>query len=416
MTTSVAFENVFKGYRRASSAGSLRDTLASLRRAKTTEKSQDTFWALQDVTFDIRRGEVLGLIGHNGAGKSTILKLMAGITEPTSGRIGVAGRVGCLIELGAGFHPELTGRENIFLNGQIMGMSRREVDSLYDAIVDLAELRDFMNEPVKHYSSGMYARLGFAVAIHVDPDILLVDEVLSVGDASFQRRSLERMSDLVNRGKAVVIVSHNLLAIERMCDSVIWLERGRIKMRGDAAEVMQAYLSSEEERLTEQSGVAISNDSGLVIRSVELTSPGSESDRVFAAGCDLTITIQLHAERKFDALQFNVNINGTHGPLFAANMLLDGRSLELLPGDSEISCTFVALPLLPGAYRVMGEVWEGVGYRTAAPWSEWARFRVDHVPAELLSVSNVNSVLHLHGDAPVLTQYKWNINSDNAIS
>ena len=199
-------------------------------------------WALRDVDFEVRRGEVLGIIGRNGAGKSTLLKILSGITEPTSGYANIYGRVGSLLEVGTGFHMELTGRENIFMNGALLGMTRSEIKSKFDEIVAFAEVDTFIDTPVKRYSSGMYMRLAFAVAAHLDPEILLVDEVLAVGDATFQKKCLGKMGDVAKQGRTVLFVSHNLLAVETLCTLAIWIENGKIAGQGDPVQVLPLYL------------------------------------------------------------------------------------------------------------------------------------------------------------------------------
>ena len=202
------------------------------------------FSALRDVSFEVERGETLGIIGRNGSGKSTTLKLIAGVTAPSSGEVYVTGRVSPLIELGAGFHPDLTGRENVHLNGSILGMTGREINEQFDAIVDFAELQDFIDTPVKRYSSGMYVRLGFAVAVHSNPEVLLVDEVLSVGDAFFQEKCLARMHEFQGAGKTIILVSHSADTITSFCDRAIWLDHGRLVADGPAKEVVNEYMAT----------------------------------------------------------------------------------------------------------------------------------------------------------------------------
>src|SRR6266496_2774252 len=205
--------------------------------------TSETFWALKDVSFDVNRGEALGIIGSNGAGKSTLLKILNRITEPTRGGVDVYGRVGALLEVGTGFHPELTGRENIFLNGAILGMTRAEIQRKFDEIVDFAEIEKFLDTPVKRYSSGMYVRLAFAVAAHLEPEILVVDEVLAVGDAEFQKKCLGKMAQVSRgEGRTVLFVSHNLAAIEALCSSGILLAEGRLVTRGDTKAMVRTYL------------------------------------------------------------------------------------------------------------------------------------------------------------------------------
>lgn len=201
----------------------------------------EDFWALQDISFQISQGETFGLVGDNGSGKSTLLKCMAQILFPNKGSISMSGRVAALLEVGSGFHPELSGRENIYLNGSILGMTKKEIDSKFDEIVDFSGVREFIDQPVKNYSSGMYVRLGFSVAIHVDPDILLVDEVLAVGDETFQKKCFEKFEDLRMRGKTVVIVSHALSTMAEMCDRVAWIQNGVLRMVGTPDEVIASY-------------------------------------------------------------------------------------------------------------------------------------------------------------------------------
>ena len=234
----------------------LRDALVSgVKRLGSGDlrREHETIWALKDVSFDLHKGKVLGIIGRNGAGKSTLLKLLSRVTEPTEGFAEIHGRVGSLLEVGTGFHPELTGRENIFLNGAILGMKRREIEAKFDEIVDFAEVRKFIDTPVKRYSSGMYLRLAFAVAAHLEPEILVVDEVLAVGDAEFQRKCLGKMSDVAQEGRTVLFVSHNMSAILRLTEETIVLDNGRIAMRAPTAEAVDYYMTSEMARSGERS-------------------------------------------------------------------------------------------------------------------------------------------------------------------
>src|ERR1051326_5848171 len=211
--------------------------------ARSSPITSDSIWALKDVTFEVKKGEVVGIIGPNGAGKSTALKILSRITEPTCGYAEIHGRVGSLLEVGTGFHPELTGRENIYLNGAILGMKKDEIDRKFDEIVDFAEIEKFLDTPTKHYSSGMYMRLAFAVAAHLEPEILVVDEVLAVGDAAFQKKCLGKMGEVVDSGRTVLFVSHNMNAIEELCGIVMLLEQGQLKMIShDIRQVITGYL------------------------------------------------------------------------------------------------------------------------------------------------------------------------------
>jgi lipopolysaccharide transport system ATP-binding protein len=250
----VRVENLGKKYQlgtRDASYGTLRDTIASAVRAplqrlrgRKGKRDQENIWALKDVSFDIAPGEVVGVIGRNGAGKSTLLKVLSRITEPTTGRAELYGRVASLLEVGTGFHPELTGRENIYLNGAILGMKKAEIVRKFDQIVDFAELERFLDTPVKRYSSGMYMRLAFAVASHLEPEILVIDEVLAVGDASFQKKCLGKMSDVAMEGRTVLFVSHNMIAMQSLCRRVMWLHAGEIVESGPAGDVVNNYLKA----------------------------------------------------------------------------------------------------------------------------------------------------------------------------
>jgi ABC-type polysaccharide/polyol phosphate transport system ATPase subunit len=252
MTPAIRIEGLGKRYRLGEApvvAQLLRDRLMSLgaRARRTAPRVDEVFWALRDVSFDVRHGEVVGVIGRNGAGKSTLLKILSRITAPTEGGAEIRGRVGSLLEVGTGFHPELTGRENIYLNGAIIGMRRREIDRKFDQIVAFAEVERFLDTPIKHYSSGMYVRLAFAVAAHLEPDVLLVDEVLSVGDAQFQRKCLGKMDEVARGGRTVMFISHQLTQVRRLCERVVWLDAGRVRAIGETADVVAQYESGVEE-------------------------------------------------------------------------------------------------------------------------------------------------------------------------
>ncbi len=218
-----------------------------------SKKKREDFWALKDINFEVQRGEVLGIIGHNGAGKSTLLKILSQITPPTTGEIRLRGRIGSLLEVGTGFHPELTGRENIFLNAAILGMQRKEIEAKFDQIVDFSEIERFLDTPVKYYSSGMYVRLAFSVAAHLDPDILVLDEVLAVGDSAFQKKCFKKIQEITQtEGRTILFVSHNMNALAELCDRVILLEKGHLKMDGLAKEVVSTYLEQREKQVVYQ--------------------------------------------------------------------------------------------------------------------------------------------------------------------
>jgi lipopolysaccharide transport system ATP-binding protein len=244
----------------------------------------ETIWALKDVSCEIKRGEVVGIIGPNGAGKTTLLKILSRITEPTEGQAEIHGRVGSLLEVGTGFHPELTGRENIYLNGAILGMKKAEIEQKFDEIVDFAEIEKFIYTPVKHYSSGMYVRLAFAVAAHLEPEILLVDEVLAVGDAAFQKKCLGKMENVAQQGRTVLFVSHNMVALQNLCRRAIWLQAGSMIENGETASVIRSYLDQFSTYKLEQSWINIElapgNDAVRLHSARILTEEGSVSDEI----------------------------------------------------------------------------------------------------------------------------------------
>src|SRR5580700_3229153 len=247
MTESITVEKLSKRYELGAlqQETQLRDQLVRLLRSPFRKRApKEILWALRDVSFKVDEGEVVGIIGRNGAGKSTLLKILSKITYPTSGRVRARGRVAALLEVGAGFHEELTGRENIFLNGSIMGMKKKEVDAKLEAIVEFSGMARFIDTPIKHYSSGMRSRLGFAVAAHLEPDVLIVDEVLAVGDAVFQKKCISAMHDMRGGGRTVLFVSHNMAAVENLCSRGIWLAHGQVQQDGPVHNVIEAYMAS----------------------------------------------------------------------------------------------------------------------------------------------------------------------------
>lgn len=276
--TILEFDRVYKKFKRGEIYDSLRDLIPAVtgrmfRRDRSAELESREFWALQDVSFSLDRGEAFGIVGHNGAGKSTFLKFLTRILKPTAGRFRVSGRLSALIEVGAGFHMDLTGRENIYLNGAILGMSRDEIKSKFDRIVDFSGIEQFIDTPVKRYSSGMYARLGFSVAAHVDPDVLIVDEVLSVGDFLFQRKCIERMRSVIESGATVVFVSHNLQAVSELCGRSLLFDHGRVLEVDDTNAVIKAYLDKLYEGRHDGAGktvyikaVSMRNEAGPCVR------------------------------------------------------------------------------------------------------------------------------------------------------
>jgi lipopolysaccharide transport system ATP-binding protein len=329
--------------------GAVRSPIAWLRSRREKKMRQVDFWALRDVSLKIKRGEVIGLIGSNGAGKSTLLKLMSRITFPTSGRIAIDGRIASLLEVGTGFHAELTGRENIFLNGAILGMSRAEVARKFDEIVEFSGVSEFLDTPVKRYSSGMYVRLAFSVAVQLDPEIMIVDEVLSVGDAAFRKKCMTKMGTFGGSGKTVLFVSHNMEAIRTLCKRSIWLKEGQVQMDGPTDEVIKEYLINiSSEQIISQSDM----DYGLTIRNVVLRNSRGQECETFRPDEDLTVDVHYDARNRIEKPVIALGVCGNNGTCFTSNMLLDGHRPAYIEGRGQISCTFKSIPLLPQKYTV----------------------------------------------------------------
>jgi ABC-type polysaccharide/polyol phosphate transport system ATPase subunit len=332
---------------------SLKSTL--LRRGRA---SYEEFWALRDVSLAVPKGTAMGLIGENGSGKSTLLKCMARILRPDSGRISTEGKVSALLELGAGFHHELSGRENIYLNGSILGLSRKELDRKFDDIVQFAGLDRFIDTPVKNYSSGMYLRLGFSVAINVNPDVLLVDEVLAVGDENFQRRCREKFTELRAQGKTVVLVSHALESIRELCDAAAWLEAGRLRAVGDVDEVVDQYLHLVDEARADGAGRAPSvaghgdGRGGNVIAHIDLLDQRGEPTREAFTGDAVSLRFHYELDGTVALPVFAMGIHTVDGVEVTA---ADTAQLTLTPtpdGRGHVDFQVDSLPLLPGTYDV----------------------------------------------------------------
>jgi lipopolysaccharide transport system ATP-binding protein len=401
-TTMIEFEHVSKRYRIGAGRGSLRETLASVPRrllggARRNDQQPDEqdFWALRDVSFELKKGEALGVIGPNGAGKTTILKMLSGITRPTSGRANVVGRIGALIELGAGFHPDLTGRENVYLNATILGLRRREVDALFDDIVEFAGLRRFIDTPVKRYSSGMYARLGFAVAAHVRADVLLVDEVLSVGDTGFQARCVERMKCLQADGATIVFVSHNLMAVGGLCQKGLLMSGGQVQVYGPVSDAIRAYAdvmhtaaqaSMKQTVVAGDAQPAPSADSyGVEITDVKLFGPdGTSRDTVFM-GESLTMRITYHAKQRIPRPVFAIGIVRSDGlNCCSGTSKLGGMEVPYIEGHGTVEVTLDQMQLIPGVYQLGVLVWD---YEMIQPYV-FTMNQVFRVDSNLLNIDN----------------------------
>jgi ABC-type polysaccharide/polyol phosphate transport system ATPase subunit len=338
MKSEIEFSQVYKRYRK--NMKSFKNIFGYL----FNIPSNDDFWALANVSFRLKKGDILGIIGENGAGKSTILKILAKVTEPTKGGVKVDGRVGALIEIGAGLHSELTGSENIFLYGAILGMKRREVKDKFNKIVEFSGLKEFLNTPVKFYSSGMYLRLGFSVTVYTDPDILLIDEVLAVGDERFQRKCFEKIDEFRNSGKTIIFVSHNLIQVQNLCQQVLWLDGGRIKLLDDSKKVVNSYrkqLDSEEEKalkdLAPEEKTAQNVTGGVrIVETVTLNNRGRKK-QLFKTGEEMIFRVTLKFYENVKNPIFGYIIFDDNGKeIFGTNTMWQGKRLGEFKKNSTI--------------------------------------------------------------------------------
>ena len=362
----IRVEHLSKQYRVGGSIAayaSLRDRITEAFRAKAPAPRSDLFWALRDVSLTIGRGEVIGVVGRNGAGKTTLLKILSRITEPTEGEVHLFGRVSSLLEVGTGFHPELTGRENIYLNGAILGMTRREIRAKFDDIVAFAETAAFLDTPVKRYSSGMYMRLAFAVAAHLDPDILLVDEVLAVGDAAFQRKCLGRVEQISGEGRTVVIVSHNMTVISTLSDRVVWLDAGKIVDAGSPAEVIARYLSAGIESNLAWAPRAPATDA-FAFHGVTVRGAGADAE-AFPADSPIDVEFDYEVRQPMPPGRLFFRLLNESGVVILTSAETDGTAQEhrVWPlGRHQLRCRIPGNLLRPGRYFVTVAEPNGDGY------------------------------------------------------
>ncbi len=384
-----------------------RVTVGAVLRALAGRRPRHPRWALQDVSFSVGPGQSLGIVGENGSGKTSTLRLLAGISRVTRGRIETHGRIAPLIALGCGFHRELTGRENVYLNAGILGLSRQEIRAKFDEMVAFAELEDAIDAPLKLYSSGMIARLGFSVATHVDPDILLVDEILSVGDTAFRHRSYRRMQSFRDEGCAVVFVSHDLGAVAAMCDQVLWLDRGVPRRLGNAQDVIREYLEACDRREFDGESDAERPDSGLLtIDRLSFHDRSGRERAEFDYGEPFTVRVHYRAAERIEHPLFELDVVGHSGALFGANMLLDGAGPDAVPaGAGTIEARFASLPLLPGVYRLRAEVKTDV--QTAAFAGRiLGAFRV-RTSARCYGHAHPAADAYARTVSPVVVPYQW---------
>ncbi len=360
----IQLQNVSKRFRfTPDMPQSVLESIISIFSRNRSEDEQD-LWAVEDISFDIMPGQSMGIIGRNGSGKSTLLKLISRILQPTTGKIAVRGRVSALLELGAGFHADLTGRENIFLNASVLGLTREEIELQYDSIVAFSELEEFIDMPVKHYSSGMYMRLGFSVAIHVDPDVLIVDEILAVGDQSFQAKCLDRIMDMKRRGVTILIISHDLTTIERLCSHIVWLDKGAVRASGPAEKVIEQYRDHMDERVGME--MTRQNESGgfkrwgthqIEIEDVRFLDDQGEDTAIFHYGSPLTIEMHYNAHEPIEEPEFGLAIHRNDGVhITGPNSQTAGLEMGVVEGRGVVRYRIDSLPLLPARYQLTAAI------------------------------------------------------------
>ena len=367
MTNVIQAKGLGKRYRRglgARRSDTLRDMFTNFVRsplAAFRRPQHETFWALRDVSLEVREGEVLGLIGRNGAGKTTLLKILSRITRPTTGWAEIRGRVRSLLEVGTGFHGELSGRENMYLSGSILGMSSREIDRKFDEIVAFAEIEKFIDTPVKHYSSGMYVRLAFAVAAHLEPEILLVDEVLAVGDVNFQRKCLGKMGNVARQGRTIVLVSHQMNQMRRLCHRMVWVDAGQIKMTGETHQVASAYESSMARGYplgdADRDGDRLRQGGITKARFVrwQIANAGHNDAHTLSTLGPVTVSFILEVIQPIEQGEHGVALFSAERQLVWARAV---RDLAFQPGIYILSYTFPILPLRPAPYQWQVTIWD----------------------------------------------------------
>jgi len=376
------------------------------RKPANQNEQLEEFWALRDVSFQIKRGDAVGIIGRNGAGKSTLLKLLSRITEPSTGRIRLRGRLASLLEVGTGFHPELSGRENIYLNGAILGMQRAEIKKKFDEIVSFAEVEKFLDTPVKRYSSGMYMRLAFAVAAHLEPEILVVDEVLAVGDAAFQKKCLGKMQDVSQGGRTVLFVSHNMEAIARLCNSCVYLAKGQLQLQGETREVIKAYTEHAKQLATEIDLTPLPRrfEGNGAARLQRLRSLAEESNGAWCYnyGTPLSFSLEFTVTKTLDEPEIGYAIFSLMGTeLFSSTTYQECPMHRLEPGRYAMRVTIPDLFLNPGTYvlalgiSTLGRCVDNIG--------EAAQFEI--IPSELAVQKGLNKIY-----APVTPRTRFELN------
>jgi lipopolysaccharide transport system ATP-binding protein len=361
------FNHIWKKFKRGEKYDSLRDLIPAMTKRLFSgnlrgELQEKEFWALRDVSFEVKRGEALGIIGPNGAGKSTILKLLSGILRPNKGDMRVNGRLSALIEVGAGFHPDLTGRENIYLNGSILGMKKKEIYDKFEGIVSFSELEEFIDTPVKRYSSGMYARLGFSVAAHMEPDILLVDEVLSVGDSSFQARCIEKIRSLRASGVTIIFISHNMEAVLDLCTRTILLFKGSVIAVGSTEDIIKQYRKGSWQNLAIEHEDRDRKSNPIKIKSVSFLDHEGHEKLAFRTGDKIVIRIFLAANERISRPVLGVALYNTRGfCVYGHNSKVDRYELGDIYGRNEVEIEYEKMELQSGTYLLTVGIFDSLG-------------------------------------------------------
>jgi lipopolysaccharide transport system ATP-binding protein len=384
--------------------------LSSVVRGQSSTVSNETIWALKDVSFEVKRGEVVGIIGRNGAGKTTLLKILSRITEPTEGYAEIHGRVGSLLEVGTGFHPELTGRENIYLNGAILGMKRTEIERKFDEIVDFSGVEKFMDTPVKHYSSGMYVRLAFAVAAHLEPEILLVDEVLAVGDVQFQKKCLGKMGDVAKEGRTVLFVSHNMAAVENLCQSGILLDAGKVMMQDEIISVIHHYLETilpDVASVPLSSRIDRSGNGRIRLTGFHIEDKHGRRVAALQSGKDAVFVFSYSCARGDVPKNVSVGFglfSSTGQLLFVLYSSYTGQDFDAIPLFGQFRCQVPRLPLAAGRYRV------GARVTVDGEEADWPRDAIGYVDVELGDFFGTGAA-GFGGNCPFLVEGSWSVTS-----
>ena len=401
-------------YRSVDFATRLASMEEDARAAAPVALRKSEFWALQDVNFNLGAGECAGIIGHNGAGKSTLFKILSGIISPSTGSIAIRGRLTSLIEVGSGFHPMLSGRENIYISGAVLGMGRKEIDKKFDEIVAFSGVEAFIDMPVKFYSSGMHVRLGFSVLAHLEPEIMLIDEILAVGDMEFQKKCIDRINRMRSENMAIALVSHNMHRIESLSDFVIWLEHGKVKMQGDTQEIIEQYRAWEIEKYRqalEPARPGGGSGEKVCLHKVELLKTDGSPATRFGYGEDIRVRVKYEARERIPDPKFQLFFYTEETLVFVASMLIDGDCPEAIEGPGQVTCTIRNPDLLPRVYEVAASIRESSGIVDLVDWNRDAHFSVTSEGLETIPMDGPCPVGLLMQAGIVHQDYAWDLDA-----